>query len=255
MDVEEFLALVGRFGGMARDEAERATGAVLTTLAERLSAGEARQVAAQLPAEFLALLHTTTDAEGFDVDEFLRRVAAREGVDVPAAERHARAVFVALRRALAPDEWDDVVAELPDDFGSLLSDVPPMPAEEFVARVARRAKLDTAEAQRVTDLVLEALALRLPAGEIDDLLGRLPASLHPPLQWGKAHADGTTRRMPLASFVLRIAQRQGVTPDEALASARAVLATLREAVEDEFNDVRVELPPEYHELLPADAAR
>jgi uncharacterized protein (DUF2267 family) len=63
--------------------------------------------------------------------------------------------------------------------------------------------------------------------------------------------------MPLESFVRRVAEREGVTPAEALVHARAVLATLREAVGDEeFLDVMSELPADYKRTLrPADGRR
>src|SRR3954463_4466458 len=89
---DQFLTAVQQKARISRERAEAAARATLETLAERLSAGEARDVAAQLPPELAAYLPPRGDAERFDVEEFLRRVAEREGVDVPTAEEHARAV-------------------------------------------------------------------------------------------------------------------------------------------------------------------
>jgi uncharacterized protein (DUF2267 family) len=50
--------------------------------------------------------------------------------------------------------------------------------------------------------------------------------------------------------VARVAEREGVTPDEAVAHTRVVLAVLREAVGDEFFDVVVELPNDDDPLRP-----
>jgi uncharacterized protein (DUF2267 family) len=48
----------------------------------------------------------------------------------------------------------------------------------------------------------------------------------------------------------RVAEREGVTPDEAREHARAVFATLREALSDkEFSDTVVQLPDDYSALL------
>jgi uncharacterized protein (DUF2267 family) len=56
--------------------------------------------------------------------------------------------------------------------------------------------------------------------------------------------------MSLEDFVRRSAEREGVTPVGARQHARAVLATLREAVgEPEFSDVRAQLPHDYAALL------
>ena len=93
---------------------------MLQTLAERIDRGEARDLAARLPAEVAPWIATTSPAEGFDVDEFVRRVAQREGVDEPTAYGHARAVLDALDRAVGPDELADVAAELSNDYAALL---------------------------------------------------------------------------------------------------------------------------------------
>ena len=248
---ERFIAAAQQKAGLSRPDAERATRATLETLAERLSAGEARDLAERLPPELAPWLATDGPAEPFDVDEFLRRVAEREGVDITAAERHARAVFEALGRTVGEDEIDDMAAELPNDFAPLVAEakrrfVHLMPADEFYARVAERAGLDADGARRASDAVLRTLAERISRGEVDDLISRLPVELHPPLHTGDAQSSGAARRMSLDAFLQRIAEREGVTRAEAREHARAVFATLREAVgEQEFLDVSAQLPLEY----------
>jgi uncharacterized protein (DUF2267 family) len=116
-------------------------------------------------------------------------------------------------------------------------------------RVADRAGVDAEAARRVTDAVLETLAERIGGREVEDLVARLPMELHPPLRAGDAASHGAARRMSLDDFVRRIAEREGVTPTEAREHARAVFATLREAVgEEEFRDVSAQLPLEYAAL-------
>jgi uncharacterized protein (DUF2267 family) len=252
MSYDEILTTIEQHADIGRQRAERAAQATLQTLAERISQGEARDVAAQLPPELAPWLGTDTDAEGFDVDEFIRRVAEREEVDPETAERHARAVFVALRRALTPQEWADMKAELPTDFSLLLPDGPRegiVSAETFWRRVADRAGIEVEAAVRATEAVLETLAERIAAGEVDDLIARLPSQLHPPLRRG-AERSPDAIRMTLDDFVAHVARRAGVTPLRARDLASAVLRTLREAVgDDEFFDVTVQLPDEYVEAL------
>jgi uncharacterized protein (DUF2267 family) len=256
VEYREFIQATQREGGIDGDLAERAARATLMTLAERLSPGQARDLLKQLPPEMKPWLYTERAAEGFDIDEFLRRVAEREGVDIETAERHARAVFSALGRAVSRDEIADMAAELPRGFAPLVAEAQSrffrvMPAEDFLAKVAERAGLDADEARRVTEAVLEALAERIAGGEVDDLIPRLPVALHGPLRRGRATSGGTARRMPLDRFVDRVAELAGVDPFEAREYARAVFATLREAVrDDEYFDVTVQLPPDYHVLLP-----
>jgi uncharacterized protein (DUF2267 family) len=116
MDYDEFLTIVQQRLGIGREQAERATRETVETLAQRIAAGEARDLAAELPPELAPWLNAPSEAECFDVDEFLRRVAEREDIDVEAAGRHARAVFAALSRAISPKELSDTVAEPPKDF-------------------------------------------------------------------------------------------------------------------------------------------
>jgi uncharacterized protein (DUF2267 family) len=103
MNYEEIIEVIRRAsGGLGHLAAERAAQATLQTLAERLPRGEAGHIQRELSAEFMPWPHTETDAEAFDIDEFLDRVAQREAVDVETALLHARAVFFALGHALSP---------------------------------------------------------------------------------------------------------------------------------------------------------
>ena len=253
MDHDRFISFVSGAAQIDREQAQRATQATLQTLAERIDRGEARDLAEQLPPELAPWIATTTPAERFDVDEFLRRVGEREGVDLPTAERHVRIVFDALRRAIATGELADVAAELSKDYAALLPRGPwvdVLPADAFVEKVAERAGLDREAAAKAVDATLETLAERIAGGEVDDLIARLAVGLHAPLERGNASSHGAARRMGFDEFVRLVAEREGVSPAEAREHARAVFATLREAVgDDEFFDVTVQLPDEYVPLL------
>ena len=250
---DHFLAIVEQAARTDRDGAQRAVQAVLQTLGERIAAGEARDLAEQLPPELAPWIATTTSPERFDVDEFLRRVAEREGTDLDTAERHARAVFTALGQVVSADEMADMAAELPKDFAPLLPygpEVEVLPADTFERRVAERAGLDDQQAWRAVEAVLETLAERLTKGEVDDLIARLPLRLHAPLRRGAARRDGHAKRMSLETFVEHVAQREGVPAAAAAQHVRAVLATLREAVgDDEFFDAKVQLGAGYEPVL------
>ena len=78
---------------------ENAITATLESLNERISGGEARDLAAQLPQEIqLALRPKAEEAEDFSLEEFYRRVAEREGVDIETARIYASAVMRVLRK-------------------------------------------------------------------------------------------------------------------------------------------------------------
>ncbi len=100
--------------------AERAIIATLETLSERLTGGEANDLTAQLPGELQApLQRSAEEAEGFSLDEFYRRVAEREGVDIETARNDASAVMTVLRLAVTPGQLDALMAQLPSEFNAL----------------------------------------------------------------------------------------------------------------------------------------
>src|ERR1700760_3040178 len=250
---EQFVTTVAHAARIGFDRAKRATEATLQTLAERIDAGEARDLAAELPDEVAPWLATTTPAERLDIDEFLRRVAEREGVDMETAARHATAVLVALQRTVSRQEFADLTAELPKDFAPLLPtgpDINVISTESFIQRVADRAATDADEARRAIDAVLETLAMRIAGGEVDDLRARLPVEFHPALARGKELSGGKATRMRLDHFVRRVSEQEGISSDRALEHVSAVLRTVRDAVgEQEFLDVTSQLPAEYEALV------
>ena len=86
MSYEDFISVVQTGTRASREAAEQASRAVLEVLAERIASGEARDLAAELPPEIAPWLATMSDAQRFDSDEFVRRVAEREGTDVETAD-------------------------------------------------------------------------------------------------------------------------------------------------------------------------
>lgn len=118
---DEFIRSVARQAGVSREDAERLTAATLQTLAERVAAGEAEDLAAQLPGELRPHLTGVAEgAEGFDVDTFVARVADRAGTDPDQALAHQGAVFATLREAVTPGELEDLAAQLPDGLRDLV---------------------------------------------------------------------------------------------------------------------------------------
>jgi uncharacterized protein (DUF2267 family) len=121
MGEESFLELIERAGGMTEQEAREAAGATLRTLAERITPGEAMDVAVFLPAEFREVLTSgPRTPEPFGPDEFVRRVAKRESTDGGTATRHVRAVFAALGKVASRDALSNLREQLSKDFDPLL---------------------------------------------------------------------------------------------------------------------------------------
>jgi uncharacterized protein (DUF2267 family) len=260
MQYAPFLTTVEQVGGLTREEAERAIEATLRTLAERITGGEAGDIALFLPKELRQLLTSTREeAESFGLDEFYRRVAEREGVDRDTAAAHARAVFVALGVAVAPGELRDMAAQLPKDYEPLLQAAgvgrrrAAREPYDLTLRVAELARLDHEQARKATEAVLETLAVRISAGEVEDLMKEIPPTLHPALERGLRESRAA-RRMSVDEFLDHIAEREGISRDEALEHTRAVFAAVRELIAGkEFSDIAAQLPGEYAPLLAAPA--
>ena len=122
MKHDEFIGQVqARARLSSRGDAERATRATLETLAERLSGGEPKDLGAQLPRELgRYLMNPEADkAERLTLDEFFGRVSEREGVDLPIAVHHSRAVVSVLTEAVSPGEINDVRDQLGAEFAPL----------------------------------------------------------------------------------------------------------------------------------------
>lgn len=120
MSYEHLLFLVSEQARTSMERAERATRATLETLAERLPADGSRMLGERLPPNVARWVSTSNPADPFDFDEFLRRVADRESVDVETAEWHVRAVLDAVSLAIGPGECQRLEAQLSEDYRPLL---------------------------------------------------------------------------------------------------------------------------------------
>lgn len=125
MQYQEFVNRVNeQIKTEAPGDAELAIQATLSTLGERISGGEAENLAAQLPAELQTQLESGNymeEAEPFSLDEFYLRVAEREGSPADAAVEHARAVMEQLTRAVSGGELADVQRQLPEEYEPLFN--------------------------------------------------------------------------------------------------------------------------------------
>ena len=262
MNYQAFIETVREAAHVDDDEAGRAACATLTTLSERITAGETEDMAERLPPELGSCLKPTPRPEPFHVDTFVERLAMRAHVDRPSAERDAKAVFAALWAALGPDEFHDIRSQLPRDFHALLDEaiaIAPAPeepgqrpVEHFHRAVARRSRtLDVSSAARAVDAVLEILAVRISRGQAEDLAAQLPPQLRTAIGRGLARKSGEHAvPMPLDQFLDAVAALEGIDRDTARDHARAVLLAVRETVpEKEWKDTWDQLPDEYRRLL------
>jgi uncharacterized protein (DUF2267 family) len=124
-DGDDVVGHVASLLRVDRDQAQRIAEAVLEVLAIRISDGEVEDLEAELPPELRPALERglaeSRAAKMMTVDEFIDTVAEREGIELEDAERHTRAVFSALRAVLSGKEFQDMAAQLSEDYRPLLA--------------------------------------------------------------------------------------------------------------------------------------
>ncbi|MFK3985089.1 DUF2267 domain-containing protein [Micromonospora sp. NPDC050397] len=127
MTYDDFIATVARRTGLPNEQARSLTEATLQTLADRISAGEAGDLANVLPTRLGDPLRKPPSrefAEPFDLAEFLDRVSARAGIDGAQAAPGVAAVMSTIREAVPRHEFDDMRSQLSTDLRQLTEPVP-----------------------------------------------------------------------------------------------------------------------------------
>ncbi|MGW7658583.1 DUF2267 domain-containing protein [Streptomyces asiaticus] len=120
MDDREFFQTVADRTQLSRQEAADVTRATLETLAARLSAGEARELAEELPGHLReSLRRGPGEMEIFDPEESVRRVHMRTGLSEPEADRGVRAVLATLREAVSAEEYGHAMSQMGGEFARM----------------------------------------------------------------------------------------------------------------------------------------
>jgi uncharacterized protein (DUF2267 family) len=126
VNYSEFVEAVAKRAQVSPAEATMITRATLETLTDRVTGGQARGLAGQLPVELRQHLHKTTSptdaqiAESFGFEEFVHRVSARAGVDGAVADAGARAVLATVGETVSSDELDGMLSQLPKEFWEIV---------------------------------------------------------------------------------------------------------------------------------------
>lgn len=130
MQEQEFVTAVRESLGLPDNQsAGVAVRATLAALGQRLSGGEGKDLASQLPGSLAEQIPNDAPGQRFDVMTFYQRVAEierAEGQQVTDAQarQHARAVAEGLETALTDGEWNNFTSQLPQDFADFLGTEP-----------------------------------------------------------------------------------------------------------------------------------
>ncbi|MFJ3952461.1 DUF2267 domain-containing protein [Streptomyces sp. Je 1-4] len=125
MDVKEFFQAVADRAGLSRQEAADLTRATLETLALRLSDGEARDLALELPEPLrVSLQQGRGEMVIFGPEESIRKVRRRTGLSGPEADRGVRAVLSTLQEAVSRKEFEHAMSQLGKEYAQLVEPTP-----------------------------------------------------------------------------------------------------------------------------------
>jgi uncharacterized protein (DUF2267 family) len=119
MDEKQIFRAVAERATLSVEEAADLTRATLTALAYRVSSGEARHLAATLPEPLREYLPVQERISRFGIDEFLRRIKDRTGLNQEETERGVQAVLSTLHQAVDGQVFTRVMAQLPAAFRTM----------------------------------------------------------------------------------------------------------------------------------------
>ncbi|MFH5798745.1 DUF2267 domain-containing protein [Haladaptatus sp. DYF46] len=120
MDYSDFIGQVQHRLQLGKQgQAVRAIRATLTTLAERLQEGEAKDLAGPLPMEVDWYLLQADSGQRFHFDEFVSRVAERESIDEGDALFHAKGVLSLVAEVVPEGELEQIRGQLPEEYDPL----------------------------------------------------------------------------------------------------------------------------------------
>ncbi|MEA5620601.1 DUF2267 domain-containing protein [Cronbergia sp. UHCC 0137] len=106
MEYNEFITHVQTLTQSdSREEAERATLAILKTINELVPDEEMQEIAVQLPQKLGEILREkeTKSNQSFNLQEFIERASQKENIKPTTTAIHARAVFSVLQSSITPD--------------------------------------------------------------------------------------------------------------------------------------------------------
>ncbi|GAB3329818.1 DUF2267 domain-containing protein [Micromonospora halotolerans] len=127
MEYQDFINAVATRAKVSTDQAATVTRATLQALADRISAGQAEDLAYQLPGGLDDCLRKPLRQDqvkaSLGFDDFVQRVADRQDVDRALADAGVGPVLTTLREAVTRDEFENALAQLPKEFRQAIEPV------------------------------------------------------------------------------------------------------------------------------------
>ncbi|MCD2199474.1 MULTISPECIES: DUF2267 domain-containing protein [unclassified Halobacterium] len=244
-----FLDIVAERADVSTPEAEDTAEAVLKTLSEGISHGEAADLAAPLPEPYARVLRETERgrAEPPAFEEFVSRVGDRLDVSEHEAEARSQAVVAALSETVGVEEVEDARSQLPPEYEEVFEPGEALGSESFVEAVADHGDLSRAHARRASEVVLATLGERLSKGEAEDVAEYLPEDA---AEWLVPDEPARALDYDFDELVAEVADQENVTRELAIEHAEAVTDVLADAVgEEELDRMQAQLPETYDPMF------
>jgi uncharacterized protein (DUF2267 family) len=123
MDHKALIGAVAERTRLSREESADLSRAVLEGLADQLSDGEARRLAADLPGlagQLRARRRRKKEAHPVRLHDFIRQVSERTGLTDAEARAGAGAALAVLGEALSEEEYRHLTGQLPAEYTRLM---------------------------------------------------------------------------------------------------------------------------------------
>ncbi|MEV7012320.1 DUF2267 domain-containing protein [Streptosporangium sp. NPDC051022] len=124
MEHKEFVQTVAERANLSKEAAADLVRVTLETLGDRLSEGEARRLAAQLPGFLRESFPVKDRSHQFGLHDFVMRVGNRIGLTAMEATDGVRAVLTTLREAVPGDAFANAMSQLPAEFQEMAEPAP-----------------------------------------------------------------------------------------------------------------------------------
>lgn len=265
-DEDWFLEMIDQRAELGpRVRPRTAASAVLRTLAQRLTPGQAKRLYDALPPDIQQLFPRGLVPPGhlivrFDDAEYLDVLARELAVSPAHAELIADSVFRAVREVLPSEVIDNVAAQLPRDLSDLWLGTRAPILGATVPYDTARWELETditngvplpvgVDATRALVSVMRVFTQRLSRGEARDVLLGLPPAVRPPLARYCLDREEEAVVFSLDELVHRVADDLGT--DVALADqiVRVVLTAVKRMLPlKEQDDIASQLPVDLRAL-------
>ncbi len=120
MKYRELVKRVQHYSGFSDQESETALRLFIRKLATRLTMGERKDFASQLPSDLQDEAMVTEEQQNWSFEDFIEEICREEQIEEPRAKKQIMAAWKALKDALTPGEISNIKAQLPKDMEAAL---------------------------------------------------------------------------------------------------------------------------------------